>query len=454
MASSYHDTFINRFNELLVHREKTDELIKDLIVYSDHIEKSLRVDNEKLRKKLEIATFDLEDARDSRRQFQAQLTSCKQQLINSDSKLDRNPYIQVLMDGDGMLFNADLIKLGVEGGKEAATQLRNSVLEHCESDIENLEVIANVYANLDGLANAMMRDDTMESMEHLRNFAVGFTQGKASFNFIDVGYGKERADSKIRELTRWHLRNQNCKQILLGISHDAGYAPFLDEVVKRDNIDTMTIMEGIKTVRELVATGIKVINFNKIFRSTKLTERITATPNTWAGLASKSPPPGLHSPTVAKTAVAVRKAAAPAQAGVKLNNWNPGPRGLDPVISVNAAVLGEIRRRTASNKLCNNHYLRGPCNSGVDCTYEHKHKITKDEKAAIAFLARLNPCTSGQDCDAEDCIYGHHCPSVNMLGKEPLCNAFSCRFKKEDHPPGTTIKNPRKEKWEQDYNYM
>ena len=37
---------------------------------------------------------------------------------------------------------------------------------------------------------------------------------------------------------------------------------------------------------------------------------------------------------------------------------------------------------------------------------------------AIAFLTRLNPCTSGQDCDLEFCIYGHHCPSVTMVGKE------------------------------------
>lgn len=150
----------------------------------------------------------MEDARNSRRDFQAQLNKCKQQLTTTDNKLDRNPYIQVLVDGDGMLFDADLIKQGIEGGKLAAAQLRNAVMEHCESDILHLEVIANVYANLDGLAYAMMRDGTMESVEHLKNFAVGFTQGKASFNFIDVGHGKERADSKIRGMhSSWGCMN-------------------------------------------------------------------------------------------------------------------------------------------------------------------------------------------------------------------------------------------------------
>jgi len=36
-------------------------------------------------------------------------------------------------------------------------------------------------------------------------------------------------------------------------------APFLDEVIKPEDHGKVTIMEGPKTVRELVATGIQVI---------------------------------------------------------------------------------------------------------------------------------------------------------------------------------------------------
>jgi len=97
-----------------------------------------------------------------------------------------------------MIFNNNLIKLGVEGGKQAAAALRNSVLEHCSDLTDQIEIIANVYANQYGLANAMLRDGSLEDMEDLKEFAVGFTQGKASFNYIDVGHGKERADSKIK----------------------------------------------------------------------------------------------------------------------------------------------------------------------------------------------------------------------------------------------------------------
>lgn len=58
--------------------------------------------------------------------------------------------------------------------------------------------MAKVCANVSGLSKAMGRDGSLDSPDDLREFTLGFTQGKASFDFIDVGYGKERADAKIK----------------------------------------------------------------------------------------------------------------------------------------------------------------------------------------------------------------------------------------------------------------
>src|ERR1700709_2062221 len=88
--------------------------------------------------------------------------------------------------------------MGIEGGKQAAAALRNTVLEHCSELTDEIEIIANVYANHGGLSNAMLRDGSLDDMDQLKNFMVGFTQGKASFDSVDVGHGKERADSKIK----------------------------------------------------------------------------------------------------------------------------------------------------------------------------------------------------------------------------------------------------------------
>ncbi|KFY02362.1 hypothetical protein V490_00531, partial [Pseudogymnoascus sp. VKM F-3557] len=133
---------------------------------------------------------------------------------------------------------------------------------------------------------------------------------------IDVGHGKERADSKIREATGWNIRNHNCKQILLGVSHDAGYAPFLDELLRDESTTRrISIIEGTPIVRELAATDTRVLNFDHIFRNDKLLERHSpfsqfqqlslqpigngrgqspTPPGTWAGVTSiplTTPPP-------------------------------------------------------------------------------------------------------------------------------------------------------------------
>ncbi|CAG8956939.1 hypothetical protein HYFRA_00011989 [Hymenoscyphus fraxineus] len=456
--------FVQRFQALQMQRDNSDELIKDLLIYCEGVERRLGSENALLRKELEDAQLDLDDARKSRRDLQLQLNVANTRMgqINGDcdSLRNRNPYIMVLIDGDGMIFNDELVALGLEGGKQAANLLRNTVLQHCSELTNEIEIMAKVCANVSGLTNAMRRNGSLANSDDLREFTLGFTQGKASFDFIDVGHGKERADSKIKENMRWHLRNHNCKQILLGISHDAGYAPFLDEVITPEDRYRITIIEGPPVVRELTATGLQVLNFNNIFRAEKLISRLPTPPTTttWAGAVAAPPSPVISNTNTPKSATT---AAVPAVTTKKTPKptptWTPGPRGLDPPIIVNATVLDRIKRRTTNNKLCNNHYLRGPCAKGSECHFEHEYKATEEDLKAIAYLTRLNPCLNGQDCELEYCIYGHHCPSVTLVaregvGKEPVCLAFGCRFAKEDHPAGTTIKHPRKERWEGGYD--
>lgn len=52
-------------------------------------------------------------------------------------------------------------------------------------------------ANFGGLAKNLKCD-----LSDLRDFALGFTQAKASFDFIDVGYGKDGAATKIKGRTQ------------------------------------------------------------------------------------------------------------------------------------------------------------------------------------------------------------------------------------------------------------
>ncbi len=202
--------------------------------HANDTENALREENATLGKRLQDAQLDLEDATRSRRELQQQLNIANQRLSQYGMDNDNlKVYITMAISLNKLLthtesqsicygidrwrwyyckclhaldvrtkltssdqFLEEYIRQGIEGGKKAANALRAAVLEQCQFD--DVEVIAKVCANLDGLTNAMVREGTLNSHDELRNFALGFTQGKASFDFIDVGHGKERADSKIK----------------------------------------------------------------------------------------------------------------------------------------------------------------------------------------------------------------------------------------------------------------
>jgi len=262
------------------------------------------------------------------------------------------------------------------------------------------------------------------------------------------------------ECMRFHLRNYNCKHIFLGIAFDAGYAPFLDEVLTPDDYARTIILEGSPTVREIASLGLNSVHFEGLFRNDKLPSQsmrpaTVPNPNTWAGVSSFIP----SSTPISSPTINLKNG--PTKKPTIKQSWTPEPRGRDPALTVDKTVLSKIKQRTGSNKLCNNHYLRGPCGKGDDCDYEHNHKATDEEYTALQWLTRQVPCGNGQDCDNEYCIYGHHCPAFSAnhgmgdgtYGKrsekgEFVCMIFGCRYGSEGHPPGTVIKTPRKEKYE------
>lgn len=349
-----------------------------------------------------------------------------------------------------------------------------------------MEVQCKIVANLHGLARTMVRDGGIWKAEDLRDFFWGFAQAIPSFDFVDIGQGTDSTVAKIKENTRWHLQNSNCKQICLGVSHDDVYAPFLSDLMKDDVVRRqLTILEGVPTVKEIFATGINVFKEDKdLFRKDRLAkltpvergpfERTmsleysapssmtgspqatsattvptpigtnTNSPSTsWAGMAQKtksaSPPPVITLPLANRTNGKDTPAAKPtretklARRDVPpvesiLDGWNPGERGLDKSIHPVQSVLDQIKKRKDNNKICNNHFLRGPCTKR-GCDFVHDYDPTDDELTVIAYLARLNPCTRAQSCDNDQCIYGHHV-GLDLSPSEPLspmANSSSAR---------------------------
>ncbi|KAI1652235.1 uncharacterized protein F4817DRAFT_8851 [Daldinia loculata] len=451
--------FAARYHEARQHHASNELLIRELIQYNDSVETYFHQELNTLEKKASDLQLDLNSSERTRRDL-------KQRLDEMETKLgyvpDRNLYIVVLIDGDGLIFKDNFVKKGIEGGKMAANELLKAINEKFNStETTPVTVIVNVFANVTGLGKAMKRDGCVADNNALHNFVMGFNQANVSSTFVDVGFGKELADAKILDSLRFHLKNFNCKKAVLGISHDAGYAPFLANMVTDDTKERMALLEGTKTVVELVALGLQIFNVPRLFRHEKLTEKpqepsqqaspapspspsqskLAKLPKvsnaaSWAAIARTvpSPPPQISLPIPPRATATPTRASRPPPAP-----WNPGPRGLDPPIRVDPVVIERLRKRKDCHRLCNNHFLRGPCTRGKECNFTHDYNPTDEEKKAIAVFARSNRCTSGQECKNPDCIYGHHCPCVN----NGVCLHPHCKFRLDEHPPGTTFRGPR-----------
>lgn len=70
--------------------------------------------------------------------------------------------------------------------------MRDAITAQCGAQAD-VEIVTKIVANFGGLAKSLGRD-----VSDLKDFALGFTQGKATFDFIDVGHGKDHTSSKIK----------------------------------------------------------------------------------------------------------------------------------------------------------------------------------------------------------------------------------------------------------------
>lgn len=113
----------------------------------------------------------------------------------------RNPFVVVLIDGDGMIFRSEFIREGEQGGRRAAARLQVAIASYIEQETKTIptesRILCRVYANVRGLADVLVRTGVVDDVTLFEDFVRGFTRGKTLFDFVDVGPGKDRADDKV-----------------------------------------------------------------------------------------------------------------------------------------------------------------------------------------------------------------------------------------------------------------
>ena len=125
----------------------------------------------------------------------------------------------VLIDGDGMIFEDNLIKQGEIGGKEAAVALSGSVRDYVHMAVPGLssdyKILTRIYANIKKLGEVCHRAGILSKPSTIEEFARGFTGSKHLFDFVDVGMGKDRADEKIsgESMVAWLRASTNANSL-------------------------------------------------------------------------------------------------------------------------------------------------------------------------------------------------------------------------------------------------
>ncbi|KAI1845886.1 hypothetical protein JX265_011219 [Neoarthrinium moseri] len=216
---------------------------------------------------------DLSAEHKSRNGFQVEAELYHSQCKKLEQKIDDGSFIAVLIDGDGAKFADHFIRNPLEGGPRAAQALRQAVREHVmseypELDNEDIPILIRVYANLNDLAKSLRFSNVIDRDEDMKIFAEQLTNSRTEVDFVNVGRGKENADSKIRKMLSHYHKNLQCKKIFLACCHDNGYLHDLREYSDRAELNRkIVLVETTPAEPNFKMLGFPVTRFDGVFRT-------------------------------------------------------------------------------------------------------------------------------------------------------------------------------------------
>ena len=120
------------------------------------------------------------------------------------------------MDGDGAIFNPQLISQGQAGGHSAAQKLSDAITYHLMSTIgtNHYQLWVYIFLNKRGLMDTLGRVGQLSAKTKFEEFTLGFNQAAERFMMVDVGGAKEAADAKIKGKRRTvfvsHIHSSCC----------------------------------------------------------------------------------------------------------------------------------------------------------------------------------------------------------------------------------------------------
>ncbi|KAJ5980779.1 hypothetical protein N7481_008077 [Penicillium waksmanii] len=438
-------SYLDRYRHLSAVDQQKNQLIEELLKRVTDLENSFQQEK-------------LDHERETRfnRDIQLHEMELMQQIHQIKSIMDREPFVVVLLDGEGIIFKDEFLQQGEEGGRNAAKQLYTALHTYVTANLPNIKVpklLTKIYLNV-------------------RVFSeIGFNETMSFSEIVDIGSGKNKALDKMKETLQVFLYNCHCHQIFLGCPSNTEYTNFLEDILQEGDLTgRISLVEGVAFEKELetIKNSYRIAKFPEVFRSVKLAPAwAPAWKNTHAlpsrSLLTPSPSRQFSMPlplsrTSTNTSIS--------GAGAPLTALTPNEEGGSPDFQVvrsktenSTAPPKTVERnkygqrvdrldfksiprdelnRLKKLKLCNYHFLLGECPNEENCYHDHDRKLTRQELHILSAIARMTPCRFGLECDDPECIYGHRCPQSEP-GKKTCFRGDSCRFEPVAHGIDTNI---------------
>lgn len=93
----------------------------------------------------------------------------------------------------------------MDGGREAARQLLALSRQSLKLP-QSTKILIHVFANVTGLAPVLYQSGIIPKDQIFHEFVNGFNSVSELTTFVNVGHGKELADSKINGIFIWKSR--------------------------------------------------------------------------------------------------------------------------------------------------------------------------------------------------------------------------------------------------------
>ncbi|KAJ2897008.1 uncharacterized protein MKZ38_005041 [Zalerion maritima] len=321
---------------------------------------------------------------------------------------ERNPFVLVLVDGDGYVFHETLVEQGAGGGRIAAQTLDKAVkaslrvkgLEHCQ-------VMVRIYANVAGLSKALSRAGVVGAEKRsLAPFIASFNRSYGLAEFVDAGELKENADFKLRALLNLYADNAQCKHIYFAACHDVGYISDLTPHMGNNRKFTLVDSPGIRFHDEFAKLDIGIEELPGVFRSTPLDSAIRFRPSSY--LTVTSPPPA-QSPAAAtcrfytlgncKYGEGCKNVHPEEKASTNTTTWGQSSRNGHPQSGENGHLVQEgngsrpsssLSMRQVAEGASTNSITHGNRRPGLDSLAIHKLPKKEDVRSGHVAVNRNN----------------------------------------------------------------